>query len=47
MLLIAPTSAWIVRVDQKEEEYVRGWSLINLFQNLKVRAKLHLIIVKW
>jgi hypothetical protein len=31
-----PKSAEIVRVDQKEEEYVRGWSLINLFLNLKV-----------
>jgi hypothetical protein len=43
----APTSAWIVRVDQKEEEWVREWSLNNLFRILEVGAKVHLIIVKW
>jgi hypothetical protein len=47
MLQNAPISAWIVRVGQKEEEYVKEWPLNNLFRNLKVGAKVHLIIVKW
>jgi hypothetical protein len=47
MLQNAPTSAYIGRAHQKEEEYAIGWSLNNLFWNLKVWARVHLIIVKW
>jgi hypothetical protein len=31
-----PTRVWKGRVDQREKEWVMGWSLNNLFRKLKV-----------